>query len=412
METKIYSLDELKNLFLQELLNRVDGKVSKISDHSVLNGIAYGFARVFQKSMKDVAILESELFPEYAYGEYLDKIAERYGIAERRKHTGSSVFVKLVAESGSVYSAETCRFLSANGTVFVLENDFTVSANGWGYAKLKSLGVGEAMNVEAYSIAKVTGQPSGHQYVINELPATGGVDEESDADLMQRILQSFNSFSFETLEKILAVMQRLNPNVLMVKKLGLTSLNQVRLGVVSVNGVSFTTDELNALCEGCAKYLSLQDIVSASGAGSDLAPLVCENLEEEYFDLDFRVDLDTFVKHSDFVVEVQQSISRLFDFYNRTILKVEWEDVFALIRNLSGVKFIPSESFYFGDNTTWSASNPHSDRSVPLTKIPRLRMCVIRDMSGTILSDNNKNVVPYYFGAEYTNVFDEINSLI
>ena len=86
METKIYSVDELKNMFLQELLNKTDGKISKISDHSVLNGMAYGFAKVFQKSMKDVALLESELFPEYAYGQFLDKIAERYGISGRQKN--------------------------------------------------------------------------------------------------------------------------------------------------------------------------------------------------------------------------------------------------------------------------------------------------------------------------------------
>ena len=47
METKIYSVDELKNLFLQELLNKTDGKISKISDHSVLNGMAYGLRSLF-----------------------------------------------------------------------------------------------------------------------------------------------------------------------------------------------------------------------------------------------------------------------------------------------------------------------------------------------------------------------------
>ena len=104
METKIYLVEELKNLFLQELINRTGGKVSKVSDHSVLNGIAFGSAKVFQKSMKDIALLEAELFPEYAYGEYLDKIAQRYGILDRQKELKSSVFVKLVATPNSLYT--------------------------------------------------------------------------------------------------------------------------------------------------------------------------------------------------------------------------------------------------------------------------------------------------------------------
>ena len=41
MITKITSVDELKQIWLEIFLNKTD-KVSDVSDESVLNGIAYG----------------------------------------------------------------------------------------------------------------------------------------------------------------------------------------------------------------------------------------------------------------------------------------------------------------------------------------------------------------------------------
>lgn len=412
METKIYSVDELKNLFLQELLNKTDGKISKISDHSVLNGMAYGFAKVFQKSMKDVALLESELFPEYAYGQFLDKIAERYGISGRQKNLGSSVYIKIVADPGSLYQADSCSFISSEGFTFSLVEDFLVDDNGWGYALLKSDSTGTNTNVSAGSISKVTGQPAGHIYCVNELPATGGVSEESDEAFLQRILQGFNNFSFETLDKLTAVFQKINPMVLEVRKVGTNSYGQTILSVVTSNGVDLTQTELGDLKDKGEPYLSLQDLFVVNNLDGGLDPIVVQNVERVYVDLDFRVQLESTVNITEFKVACQEAILSLLDFTERSFDTVEWEDLFSIIRTQAGVRTLPEQFFYAGDSNTWNAITPHADVSVPSTKVARLRMFVVRDINGAVLFDNDSEMVGYYYGSGYTNVFDQINNSI
>lgn len=399
METKIYLVDELKNLFLQELINKTGGKVSKVSDHSVLNGIAFGSAKVFQKAMKDVALLEAELFPEYAYGEYLDKVAQRYGILDRQKDLKSSVFVKLVATPGSLYTKEQCLFTSTEGITFKLVNDFQVDANGYGYAELMSSSTGLNTNVPANSITKVTGAPSGHKYVINEVAAQGGLNEEDDQSFLKRILQNFNNFSFETLDKLTYIMQKTNPVVLSVKKAGLNTQGKVVLSVVTCNGSVLTDAELDILKQSILPYLSLNDLSVTNRLPGSTTPVVVQNASYTYIDLDFRISLYSNINPDEFRQKVQEQISQLLDFRNWTGTKVEWETLFAIVRTQSGVKAVPEQYF-----------TPHNDTPVTDINLPRLRGFVMRDETGAVIGSNNGAITPVYYGPDYSkNVFNQIN---
>ena len=82
MKTLISTVQELKDIILEILFTKTD-KVSKVSNTSILNALAYGNAKVGQRALKDIALIESQLFPEYATGEYLDAVAARYGIFTR-----------------------------------------------------------------------------------------------------------------------------------------------------------------------------------------------------------------------------------------------------------------------------------------------------------------------------------------
>lgn len=399
METKIYLVEELKNLFLQELINRTGGKVSKVSDHSVLNGIAFGSAKVFQKSMKDIALLEAELFPEYAYGEYLDKVAQRYGILDRQKELKSSVFVKLVATPNSLYTKEKCLFTSTEGITFKLVNDYKVDSNGYGYAELISTSTGPNTNVPANSITKVTGAPSGHKYVINEVAAQGGLSEEDDQSFLKRILQNFNNFSFETLDKLTYIMQRLNPIVLNVKKAGTNSQGQIVLSVVTCNGSVLTGAELDTLTQGILPYLSLNDLSVTNRLPGTKFPIIVQNAPYTYIDLDFRISLYSDVNPDEFRQKVQEQISQYLDFRSWKGTKVEWEDLFAIIRTQDGVKSLPEQYF-----------NPHNDLSVSDITLPRLRGFIMRDETGLVIGSNNGAITPVYYGPDYSkNVFNQIN---
>lgn len=402
METKIYGIEELKNLFIQELINKSDGKISKVSDHSVLNGVSFGASKVFQKAMKDVALLESELFPEYAYGEYLDTIAQRYGISPRQKNLGSSVYVKIVAEPGTLYLADRCIFSSTEGISFKLLSDFEMGEAGYDYVELQSVSTGEDANVAANTINKVTSAPSGHLYVNNDLPASGGVGEEGDQSFLNRIVGGFNNFSFETLSKLVYVMQTINKRVLSIKKAGVNKNGQVTLLLVASNGGLFSEEEIQELTSGIRPYLSIADLIETNSLEGLYDPVILKNIDYTYIDLDFRIELYSSVDSENFRISVQEDLASFLDFRNWTGTKVDWEDLYSIIRGHSGIKSFPEQFFV-----------PRSDVQISSISLPKMRGFVMRDLNGVPFYDNNSGIIPVYYGPDYTqNVLFSINTLV
>lgn len=405
METKIYTRDEIKNQFVQVVLNHTN-KISKISDNSVLNGISYGIASIAQKLMKDTALLESELFPEYAYGQYLDKIAQRTGVSPRQSYLGSSVWLRLVGVPGTSYNPSTT-FSTPDGIVFNISETVTVPDAGFCYVKAQSASTGSQTNVKANSITQVSGAPSGHLYVINEVPAIGGVDIEDDKALLSRISQNFNNFAFDTLSKLRMVLTILNPLILDVKKLGIdSSTGRIKLGVVTVNGTQLTEDELKNLSERLLDYLSLSDL-SISNTTSHQSLVELQMVETVDLVVDFRVDLadvDLDLFRSKALIE----ITKLFDYRNwKPGSSVNWSDIFYIVKSQGGIKSLPSEYFYLGQGDTALES---VDITIPQTMLPSLKGFIIRDLEGNAYVKGKSTVIPYYYSSEYyPNLFSNIN---
>lgn len=399
METKIYTVEEISNFFLQMLINKTDGKISKISNNSVLRGLAFGVSKVNQKGMKDSALIESELFPDYAYGEYLDKIVQRSGVISRQRNRGSSVYVRLVATPGSIYISSSCTFISTSGYNFVLEEDFVIGEYGYGYAKIRSLDIGANTNVPANTITKITGGPSGHKYLTNEVPAEGGMDIEDDQSLLNRLLQNFNSFAFDTLGKLKSICQILNPLVLDIKKIGFDTNNKTILGIVTSNGTALSEQDLDYLLSKARYYLSLTDIPVANGLDS-LPNIVLQNISFTLIDIDFRVDLYNNVNPDIFRQNVQRQISQYLDFRRwGHKAQVDWEELYYIVRNQEGVKSVPEQYFF-----------PHQDIEIPSISYPRLRGFVMRNPTGIVIEDLNGVIAPVYYSPDYSqNVYTQIN---
>jgi hypothetical protein len=126
-------------------------------------------AKPLQKGIKDVAVLESNLFPEFAYGQDLDIIAARQGVLARFGASASSTFVRLVATPGTTYVAATNIMTSSGGFQFILENDINgldpvnnsvgyqnyqdILNFGYTYAKVQSVDSGSNTNVPPASIS-------------------------------------------------------------------------------------------------------------------------------------------------------------------------------------------------------------------------------------------------------------------
>ena len=371
------TLSELKQMIVELLINKTD-KVSDVSDDSVLNGIMFGAAKVGQKAIKDIAITESKIFPQTAKGSYLDDAADLFGVSERRDAFGSSTYIRIIATVGTTYLQITHTFTSNGGIQFELEEDFTVGAEGFGYAKIRSVDSGIKTNVEANSIITVSPIPSGHKKVTNEYVATGGSDAETDEVFRLRIVNNKNILSLTTLEYYNQVFQNLDDRILKILNEGKNEDGKQVLLIVTQNGVDLTQPELDDLLEQVQDYFPITDL----NLFGNVVGVVLENVT--WYEvggatgIDFRVDINSLYDPDDVRTNIQLNLSKKLDFRFWTIGKrIEWDDLFDVVKNTEGVKYLPDAYFL-----------PSEDEMVPSNQLPRIKSFKMRDVDGNIIYDS------------------------
>lgn len=390
MITKITTVEELKQIFTEILLNKTD-KISDVSNESVLNGIAYGCAKLSQRMMVNQAVVESHIFPDTAYGVYLDNLAKIKGISPRNKACGSTAYVRIEGEPGTNYAKDVVTFSSSSGINFVLENDFTLNETGWGYAKVKSKQVGSTSNVDSLTINTMNNSPRGHYACTNEYCAVGGMDNESDEIFRMRIKDSVNQLARNTLSYIEQVFMKINSRVLKVYKGGVDGNNKLNLIVVSVNGQDFSEEEFNELLSRSEEYLSLTEILQETTGFS----LKLKNVDWLPIDVDFRASIDSSYNIDDIRKQMQIKISKLFDYrFWKYGDRVEWENMLYAVRSVDGVRYVPDNYF-----------NPQADVNVIKYRLPRLRGFILRDLDGNIISDNYAVLSAFNYPNDSDSVF-------
>ena len=390
MITKITTVEELKQIFTEILLNKTD-KISDVSNESVLNGIAYGCAKLTQRMLTNQAVVESHIFPDTAYGVYLDNLAKIKGISPRNKACGSTAYVRIEGEPGTNYAKDIVTLSSSSGINFVLENDFTLNETGWGYAKVKSKQVGLTSNVDALTINTMNNSPKGHYACTNEYCAVGGMDNESDDIFRMRIKDSVNQLARNTLSYIEQVFMKINNRVLKVYKGGVDGDNKLNLIVVSVNGQDFSEEEFNELLSKSEEYLSLTEILQETTGFS----LKLKNVDWLPIDIDFIASIDTSYDIDNIRKQMQVKISKLFDYrFWKYGDRVEWENMLYVVRSIEGVRYVPDNYF-----------NPQADINVVKYRLPRLRGFILRDLDGNIISDNYAILSSFNYPNDSDNTF-------
>ncbi len=388
MITKITNIDELKQMFLEIFLNKTD-KVTDISKESVLNAIAFSCAKLAQKCLVNLAVIESYLFPDAAYGQYLDEIAKRQGVSPRFSASGSSTYLRIVGDPGTNYNKNLdIRFHSTSGIQFSLENSFVMPDSGYVYVKVKSEDVGLKTNVDPISLNRMTPFVLGHISCTNEYRAIGGSDSENDEFFRIRIKESVDKLSRGTLSYLEQVLMSINSEVLKVFKGGLDYNSKMNITVVSVSGKDFSAEEFEVMLSKSEQFLSLSDLLSDSNDYS----LKLNNPTWQFVDIDFRINLNPAFDVDVIRREIQIQINKQVDyrFWNQGD-KVEWENLLYSIKNIEGVRYVPDSYF-----------SPHIDIKVDNNKLPRIRGFVMRDLEGNVISDNN-NVLDNFF---YPNSID------
>lgn len=382
MITKIVPVQELKQIFLEVLLNKTD-KVNDVSAESVLNGIAFGCAKVGQKCLVNQSVVEGHLFPDTAYGSYLDELAAIRGIAPRFGAAPSTTYVRFIGEEGTFYNAAELILYASTGIAFTLEQDVVIGANGYAYGKVRATSNGANTNVDPLSINRMNVVPQGHLSVTNEYRASGGRDYEDDELFRQRIKDSVNQLSRNTMSYMEQVFMKINDRVLRLHKGGVTADGKMNLIVVSVNGQDFSQEEFNEILSRSEEFLPLNELLREN---TDFA-LNLQNVDWLPVDVEFRVDIDPAYDQAIVRRNIAIQMNKLFDYrFWKYGDKVEWENLLYAAKNVEGVRYVPDTHFY-----------PSTDINVPRYRLPRIRGFILRDLNGDIIEDNGGLMSDVYY---------------
>lgn len=385
--TEVSTIADLKALYAETFLNHTS-KISKISDLSVFNAHVFGIAKILQKDLKDAAIIESQMFPELSSGSYLDSAARRIGGLARLSAAGSSTYVLVIADANTVYVPGESSFTSNQGVVFNIVDITIVGVNGYAYIPVRSSSVGKNTNVDPLTINKITQPPTGHISCTNEYAAIRGRDAENDEDFKAR-LSTFQQFAAKSsYENLLDHCRSLDNDIIDIRRSGYTEDGKILISLVTVNGKSFSDNELLSFQDQLKTFLALSDVDDIAGEiGIEL-----QNIEWHAVGgssgVDFRIDLASGYSEATVRKNIQIQLTKYFDFRFWKNTKIEWDDMLQIVKNVRGVKYVPDEYFV-----------PNADSTVATYKLPRIIKFIMRDLSGNVLYNNSSNILPIYYSA-------------
>lgn len=382
MITRISTITELKQIFGEILMNKTS-KVTKIADESIVNGVAYGVAKIAQKALKDIAIVESHIFPDSAFGIHLDLVAEKYGIAERFTTNQSTTAVRVVGAIGTTYLAGTQTF-QGGGITFDLTEDVTIGVNGYAYARIVSQNASLGTNVSALSINTVTPAPFGHDYCVNEYAAQGGRDDEDDQLFRLRIKEGANLAARGTLAHLTQAFMKINNNVLRVYYHGVNALNQAVLAISTQNSAPLTPVELDEILQLGSEYLNIFDLAPLNGTSVNVE---LKNIDYQPIDISLRAELIAGADPDTVRKDLQVAFSKEVDyrFWNPGD-KVEWDNLLQIAKDHPAINYVPDVWFF-----------PNNDVIVDPTLLPRFRGFLLLDVNGNIISNVAGTLNPNFY---------------
>lgn len=390
MKTKIPPLNVIETMFEQVLFSNTN-LVSKVSPGSVLKGHSAGIAKLSQRQMANIGVLETHKFPSLGFGSYLDDIAKENGLPTRRGATGSKTYVRVVGTVGTTYTAGSETFTGSNGIVFDIDTTTVIGAAGFAYVPVSSQTTGAETNVGPLTLNSILpSSPSGHSYCINEYRAVGGMDEEDDEVMRQRLQTVSNLFATGTIEKYRQVIMNQFPQVLDVSSAGLNSSAQLKLRIATVNNTDLSASELSQIEDTyLPPYLTPRD----ADAGVEVV-----NVTRVPVDIALRADLKSGSDPDEVRVRLQVNMGKLFNpiYWDLDKSRVEWDDLLVVAKQDPSVISVPDQHFV-----------PNSDIVLPKNEYPIVRGFILYDLDGNILSNTSGTLNPSFYPNDPNEVFIE-----
>ncbi|WP_027717307.1 baseplate J/gp47 family protein [Desulfovirgula thermocuniculi] len=186
-----YLTDQTYEAILQRMLSKIPDDIDKSEGSFIWDALAPVAAELAQAAIWAQEVLRRG-FAQTTFGQYLDLRAAEHGLTRKPavKATGQVVFT---GTPGTIIPAgtqvSTVGSEAAPAIFFVTTQEVTIGSDGTATANIEAVEAGSKGNVAAGAI-KLLAQPvSGVMGVNNPNPTTGGTEEESDAALLQRLLE-------------------------------------------------------------------------------------------------------------------------------------------------------------------------------------------------------------------------------
>ena len=182
------TLQEVVDRIEQDMMTRIDGASSMLR-RSILRVLARIYAGAVHLLYGYLEFIKNQLFATNADTEYLELHGSEYGIS-RKSATNATGIVVVTGTAGILVPAGT-QLESPDGKIYETVADATIGGVGLVNVSVISVEFGYEVNQSAAVIltfiSPIIGVTTTATIDLNGL--TGGVDEENDDDLRDRILQ-------------------------------------------------------------------------------------------------------------------------------------------------------------------------------------------------------------------------------
>ncbi|MCD8011658.1 MAG: baseplate J/gp47 family protein [Lachnospiraceae bacterium] len=133
------------------------------------------------------------MFPQWSSGEYLDYLGEMAQLT-RKSSTYATATLTIAGTAGTIIKAGAVFCTEATSDAASIEYEaletYVIDDSGVVEVKVQAVEAGTGSNVNAGTIVLMSSPISGITSVTNEEAATGGVEEESDDDFRERIMEA------------------------------------------------------------------------------------------------------------------------------------------------------------------------------------------------------------------------------
>lgn len=176
----------------REMLRRLPDDIDKSEGSFAADFTRPTALRIAKFAEQDILNTIACIFPKFSYGQFLDWHGETRNIIRREAHRATG-YVQVTAKEGTeipegtVFSTET----ADDGThvEFVSVEAVTLESEGTVNVQVEAVEAGEKGNVTAHSITLLMSKLNGVMSVDNLEATTGGLEEEDDEELRERIMR-------------------------------------------------------------------------------------------------------------------------------------------------------------------------------------------------------------------------------